>query len=149
MDTYQVRDLLKKNNIQPTQIREKLLILFHKNKEPKKTEELHKLLEQQNISAHRATLYRDLKLFVEKKLIKQITLLGEHAELYTLSTEHTHHFKCTNCDNIQPFDSLQVEPSIEKFINKTAITKGWTDTSYTFKIYGFCKRCSKGKNRNE
>jgi Fur family peroxide stress response transcriptional regulator len=142
VDNKNVPNQLQNAGIKTTPIREAIINILLNQDTPVSADHIHTLLEKDGISAHRATLYRDLKIFVDKNIVKQITLIGEHAELYTINKEHTHHFKCRQCSVIQPFNTTDLDEEIMSFIKKKASKHGWSQTTFTFKIYGFCSKCT-------
>lgn len=143
MEIAKIQDLLVSRNIKPTKVRTALYELLHNTKEPLSADSICDALKKAKQSVHRATVYRDLNLFLEKKIVKKITLIGEHAELFLLDKTHKHLFKCLTCNNIEFFDTSDIDTVIESFIKKKEKSKGWLDASFSFKIYGQCKKCAK------
>lgn len=97
-------NLLKDKKISETPFRKEVLSIFAKYSNAIPLSIIEQDLEQYN----RITLYRTIKLFVQKGIIHEITISGEHsnyalckAECNTISHLHQHiHFKCKKCQII-------------------------------------------------
>jgi Fur family peroxide stress response transcriptional regulator len=142
MHKKHVAKLLSEAGIKSTPIRENLLLVLYSSKTPKSADTLHDELETLGITSHRATLYRDLKIFQETKIVKQVTILGEHAELFVINKEHTHHFKCMECGQISSFSTESIDEGIGDFIKRLSQQHSWLIKSHALKFYGLCKRCN-------
>lgn len=145
MEYIKIQDVLLSRNIKPTKIRIALYELLHNTKEPLSSDSMCDELKRAKLSVHRATVYRDLNLFLEEKIVKKIALIGEHAELFLLDKVHKHLFKCLTCNKVEFFDTTDIDSVIASFIKNKEKSKGWLDTSFSFKIYGQCKKCVKNR----
>ena len=127
---------LIKRNIKPTAMRELVLQILTEEKTAISLPELEKKFEK----ADKATLYRTLKTFEEKKLIHSIDD-GTGPVKYALcleecscSIEDLHvHFHCTKCDKTYCLHEIPV-PAI-------TLPGGFTLESVDMVVQGVCANC--------
>ena len=94
-------NLLKSKNISVTPFRNNVLAIFSKYNNAIPLSIVEKELKEYN----RITLYRTIKIFLEKGIIHEISISGEESnyaicqeECDTVAHHHQHiHFKCNNC----------------------------------------------------
>lgn len=98
---YFMIDKLKNKNLNQTPFRKEVLAIFHKYNYAIPLSKIENELKEYN----RITLYRTIRVFLEKGIIHEISLSG-HATNYAIcknecdTTAHYHqhiHFKCNNC----------------------------------------------------
>lgn len=99
-----MENLLKNKKMSATPFRKEVLAIFnnHNNAIPLS------IIENELKDYNRITLYRTIKIFLEKGIIHEISLSGENANYAICKdecTSHTHqhnhvHFKCSECDQI-------------------------------------------------
>jgi Fur family ferric uptake transcriptional regulator len=97
-------NLLKNKNISKTPFRQKVLAIFAKHENAIPLSIVEKELKEYN----RITLYRTIKVFLEKGILHKITISGEEPnyaicqeECSTAAHQHQHiHFKCKECATI-------------------------------------------------
>lgn len=125
---------MKINNIRLTPFRRRVLALF-KQKLP--AQDL-KDIEQKLVSFDRITLYRTLKLFVEKGILHEIALPNQ--KKYALCDDicnedghqHEHfHFHCSNCNDTLCVESAIMPVNLEGFKIKRS----------ELNVFGICKNC--------
>ncbi|MBL4661997.1 MAG: transcriptional repressor [Flavobacteriaceae bacterium] len=98
-----MKDLLAEKKISKTPFRKDVLAIFHKYKNAIPLSMVEKELNEYN----RITLYRTIKIFLEKGILHEITISGE-ASNYAICQDcdtavynHQHvHFKCNKCNAI-------------------------------------------------
>tara|TARA_B110000908_G_C10174038_1_gene412304 strand:+ start:202 stop:612 length:411 start_codon:yes stop_codon:yes gene_type:complete len=96
-----MKDLLKVKKISSTPFRKEVLAIFSKYNNAIPLSVVEKELKAYN----RITLYRTIKIFLEKGIIHEISISGEesnyaicHDECSTMAHHHQHiHFKCREC----------------------------------------------------
>ena len=125
---------MKSNSIRLTPFRRRVLDLFQQ----KSTAQSLKDIEHTLVSFDRITLYRTLKLFVEKGILHEIVL--PHDKKYALCKDscgesghkHEHlHFHCSKCE-----DTLCLESDL------TPIKlKGFKVESTELNVFGVCHNC--------
>lgn len=85
-----------------------------------------------------ATTYRNVNLFRELNIIRDIVAGGQRLiELSDDYESHHHHFWCRQCGKLIDFDS----PDIEKSLNGAITLLGGVITSHHVEISGLCKDC--------
>jgi len=102
MDKCIATELLKSTNTKTTEARSKLLELILESASPLTANDLHKQLSD-NKSTDLATVYRALKVFVEKELVRVIHIDGDTA-YYEKSCKHNPlhaHFHCESCGAVE------------------------------------------------
>ncbi len=127
---------LAQRNIKPTAMRELVLKVLSEQKIATSLPELEKKFER----ADRATLYRTLKTFEEKKLIHGIDD-GSGSVKYALckddcdcQPEDLHvHFQCSKCNNTYCLNDISV-PSI-------ILPTSFTLVSVNMVVKGLCSNC--------
>jgi len=131
-----MNNLFKNNKISETPFRKEVIDIFMKHDSAIPISTLIAELKDYN----RITLYRTIKVFIEKGIIHEIAISGEESN-YALCKEdckvkdhhHQHvHFKCKKCGNI-----FCVE--IEKF--PTIELKGYSIDQLEIQASGICKNC--------
>ncbi|PCH72381.1 MAG: Fur family transcriptional regulator [Flavobacteriaceae bacterium] len=133
-------NLLKDKKLSETPFRKEVLAIFKNYKTAIPMAVIERDLKDYN----RITLYRTIKIFLEKGLIHEISMTGESAN-YALclsdcsATVHHHqhvHFKCTQCEmvscvEVTAFPSLQLpDYKIEQL---------------EIQASGICKSCLQGE----
>lgn len=125
---------MKTSNIRLTPFRQRVLDLFNQ----KSTAQNLKDIEQKLVKFDRITLYRTLKLFVEKGILHEIIL--PHDKKYALCKDdcgesgHNHehlHFHCSVCDNTLCLESNLMPVNL----------KGFRVESTELNVFGICKNC--------
>ena len=138
---------LETSELQLTTIRTKLLQELFESKKPLTSDELVMKMDRHGVSAHRATIYRDLDYFVENNIVSILKIVGEKARLYELNREHRHHFKCMKCGSIGVFSAPGVEKELAKLEKTLKKQNGWLVQSHSLKLYGLCKTCNKNDEK--
>jgi Fur family ferric uptake transcriptional regulator len=129
-------NLLKQKKISETPFRKEVLAIFksYKNAIPLS------VLENELTNFNRITLYRTIKIFIEKGIIHEITLSGNDTNYAICQNEcssnthhHQHiHFKCNNCH-------LIFCAEIDKFPNVSL--PGYKIDNLEIQATGLCKTC--------
>jgi Fe2+ or Zn2+ uptake regulation protein len=99
--------------------------------------EVTKLLPGTNFS----TIYRNLEVLLARKILCSVTPEG-NGTLYKLRHDegHHHHALCKSCGASIPMDFCPLEAMYEELESH-----GFTPTTHTFEIYGYCKECKPKK----
>lgn len=128
--------ILKQKNLSETPFRLEVLAVFrnHKNAIP------ISVIETELTNFNRITLYRTIKIFIEKGIIHEITLSGNETNYAICKNEcgdnthhHQHiHFKCNSCD-------LIFCAEIDKFPNVSL--PGYKIDNLEIQATGLCKTC--------
>jgi Fur family ferric uptake transcriptional regulator len=99
-------------------------------------------LDENNIDADPATVFRIMNLFTKKGITKQISF-NEGKYRYELAgvPEH-HHLVCTVCSKIESFSDCNI-PVLEKDI---MIKKQFIVKNHALEFYGLCSDCQRKQN---
>jgi len=82
-----------------------------------------------------ATVYRNLKTFLEEGWIETVELPGEPPRYEIAGKGHHHHFHCRECDRVYEVDGC---PG-----NLSAVTPdGFELERHEFMLYGLCEKCA-------
>lgn len=131
-------DLLKSTNTKLTDARSKILDLILMSKSPQTANDLHKKLSDDN-SLDLATVYRALKVFNEKGLVRTIHIDGDTA-YYEKSCKHNPlhaHFHCESCGTVECLDPFGFDES-SAFIR---MAEGKEISKVELVIKGRCQEC--------
>ncbi len=132
-----MRNLLKDKKLSETPFRKEVLAIFTKYNNAIPLSIVEKDLKEYN----RITLYRTIKVFVEKGIIHEISLSGEESN-YAIcqeecdigSHQHQHiHFKCNMCGTISCV-------KINKF--PTIQLPEYKIDQLEIQVTGLCKKCN-------
>ncbi|MCP8617714.1 Fur family transcriptional regulator [Salirhabdus salicampi] len=80
------------------------------------------------------TVYRNLYLFHQLRLLEQTTLNGEKHFRLQCETKHHHHLICKSCGKTKAIDNCPMEDV------KKSLT-GYVIEDHKFEIYGYCPDC--------
>jgi len=130
-------NLLKSKKISNTPFRKEVLAIFGRYNNAIPLSVVEKELKEYN----RITLYRTIKIFLEKGIIHEITISGEESnyaicqeECNTDEHHHQHiHFKCKECDTIFCV-------GLEKF--PTIILPKYKIEQLEIQATGLCQNCN-------
>jgi Fur family ferric uptake transcriptional regulator len=102
------------------------------------TEELHRLVENQDSKIGFTTVYRALKLFTECGLASEVSFrdgISRYEQL--LNRRSHHHMVCTSCGESVEFFAPEIE-AVQQAVGRKF---HYAATSHTFQIYGLCRKC--------
>ncbi len=88
-----------------------------------------------------ATVYNNIKIFVEHGLLRELSVHHGSLRLESNLDPH-HHLVCTNCKAIEDIDETDIIP----IRLKKALPKGFTVHRFSVEVLGLCSNCS-GKIR--
>ncbi len=132
--------LLRRSGYKATDSRLAVLNLLRKSKRPLSAQDIIDSLKQ---TADQATIYRILKTFKEKGLIRQIDLRHNHAHYEIIGIEDHHHLICTNCGRIEDVHDCDAEDMYSAILRNSRFFSQIKQHSLEF--YGICKRCLTAK----
>lgn len=136
-------ELLKKAGLKVTDIRVGLLTLLHAGQHPQSAEDLFLRMPAQlkrlgsRKSADLVTIYRNLKSFLDARLI-QTTELGTGRKLYEWrdQSHHHHHVICRECGRVDALEICGLDQHV-KDIRKL----GYGDLTHRLEFFGVCAGC--------
>ena len=104
-------------------------------------DELFIMLKSKNKKISRATVFRNLALFVKAKILRKVQL-GEnhsHYEIFTCKKKRHDHLICIRCGKIVEFTDSFLDKKNKDITKK----HGFKLVDYKFEIYGICEECQK------
>jgi Fur family transcriptional regulator, peroxide stress response regulator len=105
-------------------------------------EELFDRVKEKIPSLSLATVYNNIKIFVEHGLLQELSVHHGSLRLESNLTPH-HHLVCTKCKAIEDLQESDFEP----IRLKKSLPKGFAVHRFSVDVLGLCKKCSNG-NRN-
>ena len=87
-------------------------------------------------SVSRATVYRILNRFAEKRVIKRIKIPGA-ADVYDTTLDNHYHLRCNACGRVMDVDI----PIIEDLCYKVNPSAAYVVTGYDIVFSGYCPDC--------
>ena len=131
-----LQKLLQKHHLKITPLRLSLVTILTQAKKPMSADEISKKL--LDTTFDRATLFRNLKTFVENQLCDVVDL-GEGFHRFELhhDSHHSHHIQCIECKKIE-----EVHFCVPKEIEQTLEKQGYTKITHRMDFFGLCKKCS-------
>jgi Fur family ferric uptake transcriptional regulator len=134
---------LSRHNLRDTPQRELILDTFLKREEHVSAEQLYDIVKKRDPSIGQATVYRNLKLFSEAGLAREVDF-GDGVTRYEHSYNHPHHdhLICRGCGK-----TLEVVNSVIEELQKSLAEKyGFELTDHSLYLYGYCANCRKRGN---
>ncbi|MCS6955772.1 MAG: transcriptional repressor [Candidatus Calescibacterium sp.] len=131
-----VKKILEQNNIKPSIIRVKILEYLMKNKTHPTADEIYSHLKQELPTLSKTSVYLNLNLFLQKKIIHDIKI-KEEQRFDFIEEEHLN-FYCKICKKIFdiPLKELKIEIS----------SHGFSVEKVNIYLEGTCENCGKHKN---
>lgn len=129
-------DKLKKTGVRMTPQRHAILSYLLNTKKHPSVDEIYKSLEGKFPSMSVATIYNNLKVFLEAGLVRELTY-GDGASRFDAEMSDHYHAICTECGKIEDFDFPVLTEVEECAESKT----GFRVTSHRMEVYGVCKSC--------
>ncbi|WP_080507476.1 Fur family transcriptional regulator [Bryobacter aggregatus] len=100
-------------------------------------EALYERVRKQIPSLSLATVYNNIKTFVEHGLVREMSIHHGSLRLENNPNPH-HHLVCTRCKAIEDL----AEDNFEPIRFKKSIPKGFAVHRFSVEVLGLCKRCS-------
>lgn len=136
MSTLQTsKDRLREAKLQITPARIAILELFQSHDAPLDAQRVMDLL-QKDLSIDRVTVFRVLKTFVDKTILRKLEF-GEGKARYELNSEEHHHLICEKCGRIDDIPHYG-NPTLD---NEIKDMKGFLVKSHSVEYFGLCKNC--------
>jgi len=136
----QFRELSSKHGLAVTHQRQVIyeaVVASHGHHSP---ESVYAAVRRRIPSISLATVYNNLRLFIESGLLREVT---PHASTLRVdgNLEPHHHLVCSRCKMVQDIDADFVD--FKKLSRK--VLKGFDLTQPVVEVFGLCRRCSAKK----
>lgn len=134
LNKEQLQTKLNGFGIKPNRYRVDILDFLQSNKQHPTAEDVFDFLKSRYPFISFATVYNNLNLFLDNKLVQRINTDGNKAR-FDFDTDEHHHFICKHCERV--FDIPKTSISINA---PTKTEEGYTIESHTVYAYGQCGR---------
>lgn len=135
MNVKKAIKIMKENGFKHTDKREDMLQLFAKHNKYLTAKDILKHMKEGHPSLSFDTVYRNLSLFSELKILEETELFGEkHFRFSCGGDEHHHHFICLDCGKTKEIKTCPMNV-LEEDLN------GYDISGHKFEIYGKCPTC--------
>ncbi|MFD1954324.1 peroxide-responsive transcriptional repressor PerR [Paenibacillus thailandensis] len=134
---------LKMNGVRMTPQRHAILSYLMNSMSHPTADEIYKALSPSFPSMSVATIYNNLRLFVEANLVKELTF-GDDSSRFDADMTNHYHAICKKCGSIVDFHYpplLDVETAASQ-------ETGFTVEGHRMEIYGICGSCSHAAPRH-
>jgi Fe2+ or Zn2+ uptake regulation protein len=126
---------LHNKGIEPTDKRVTIYSLFLNSSTPLSVAKI--IVQINDKRVHRSTVFRAVKLFEEKELIRRIDFMEDELRFEIASLPHHHHAVCRTCGEVESIDECTID-DIKKSIRKRS---GFSVLDHSLVLFGVCKKC--------
>ena len=130
---------LKMTGVRMTPQRHAILSFLIQTKAHPTADDIYRALEKRFPSMSVATVYNNLKVFVESGLVKEMTY-GDASSRYDADMHEHYHAICDVCGKITDFEHAPVIDVEEAATRAT----GFQVHGHRLEVHGVCPDCSKG-----
>ncbi len=128
--------MLKDVGLKATPGRVAILAIFLSERIPQNAEYFAKHVKDADL----ATIYRTLRAFQKKNIIKQVDVRQE-STYYELTDRHHHHIICKGCGFVEDVPQCNVD-TLAKKLSRTSKSFMSID-DHTLEFFGLCMTCAK------
>ena len=132
------RNHIQKKGLKRTSQRDLILDIFLRTEAHLSSEDLYRLVKQEDPSIGQTTVYRTLKLLAEAGLAREVRF-GDGVTHYEHNYKHQHHdhMICSECGRIIEFFSAE----LEAIQDAMAAKHRFEVTQHLLRIIGVCAEC--------
>jgi Fur family ferric uptake transcriptional regulator len=140
---------LQKAGLKRTAQRDLILDVFLRTEKHLSSEDLYRLVQEEDSTVGQTTVYRTLKLLTEAGLAREVRF-GDGRTHYEHNYKHQHHdhMICTECGKIIEFYSAELEALQDAMAAKYR----FEPTHHLLRILGICvdcRRAARGRGKQE
>jgi len=128
---------LKTNGVRMTPQRHAILSYLMDTKSHPTADDIYKALSPSYPSMSVATIYNNLRLFVEAGLIRELTY-GDDSSRFDADLSDHYHAICKDCGSIVDFE----HPPLLEVERAASVSTGFVVEGHRMEIYGLCRGCS-------
>ncbi|MFD2672513.1 Fur family transcriptional regulator [Marinicrinis sediminis] len=132
----QAIEKLKKTGVRMTPQRHAILSYLLDTKKHPSVDEIYRALEGKFPSMSVATIYNNLKVFLEAGLVRELTY-GDGASRFDAEMSDHYHAICTQCGKIDDFEYPPLLDAEQCAHDKT----GFEIQYHRMEVYGICSHC--------
>lgn len=133
--------LIEKNAYRFTRQKECILKILIKSEKHLNVKEIYEQVKDKHIGL--ATVYRNLKVFEELGIVKEINVGGKgYYEIKIFSKSPLHiHFKCYKCNRIMDIDDKKIDLEYVKLNRRVEENKNVEIYDANIMLIGLCNKC--------
>ncbi|MBP1906366.1 Fur family peroxide stress response transcriptional regulator [Paenibacillus turicensis] len=128
---------LKNNGVRITPQRHAILCYLLESMGHPTADEIYRSLEPRFPNMSVATVYNNLKMFIEAGLVRELTY-GDNSSRFDADVSNHYHIVCEKCGKIKDFHY----PSLEEVEKKAAEATGFTVHGHRLELHGVCAECT-------
>lgn len=132
-------DHIQKAGLRRTAQRDLIMDTFLRTEEHLTSEDLYRLVQNEDPTVGHTTVYRTLKLLTEAGLAREVRF-GDNKTYYEHHYNHEHHdhMICTECGGVIEFFSPEIEAKQDEMAGRF----GFRPTHHSLRIWGVCAQCA-------
>lgn len=130
-------DQLKMRGVRMTPQRHAILSYLLETKTHPTADEIYKALAPQFPSMSVATVYNNLKVFIEVGLVRELPF-GDGSTRFDADPSHHYHAQCSRCGKLVDFHY----PALDDVEKKAAQKTGFRVHGHRLEVYGICEECA-------
>src|SRR5437764_13565047 len=129
---------IQRAGLKRTAQRDLILDVFLRTEEHLSSEDLYRLVQQEDPDIGQTTVYRTLKLLTDAGLAREVRF-GDGRTRYEHNYKHPHHdhLICTECGMTIEFYSAELEAIQDSIVAEYE----FTPTQHSLRIFGVCAQC--------
>jgi Fur family zinc uptake transcriptional regulator/Fur family ferric uptake transcriptional regulator len=135
-----IESVLKDNGYKLTEQRKLIIEVFEEKNGPHTAQEIFDRVKLKNNKIDFSTIYRNLELLSSLNIINKLMISSGVSHFVLQGRRHHHHMICKGCGEMKEID---VCPFSE--FEDELRASGFEPTEHRFEIYGYCSKCSCGK----
>lgn len=124
------RILFEQEGLKTTPARTALIGLLSQSKSPIDANTLHEVMKKMGFRTDLATLYRNLNLFVSKKILNRFEFQEGKFRYELSSLPHHHHAICKSCGSIQDIEECNI-----------SLRSRFKVKEHNVEFFGLCVNC--------
>lgn len=129
-------DQLKSGGVRMTPQRYAILRYLMESFVHPTADDIYRALSPQYPSLSVATVYNNLRVFVEAGLVRELTY-GDDSSRFDADLSDHYHAICTSCGTMVDFD----HPPVKEVEEAAAASTGFSVQGHRMEIYGLCPAC--------
>ncbi len=130
-------DVLRQNQIKATGQRIAILQVLLTANSPLSAEEVWEKLQEPHPDLVLSTVYRNLNLLSEKRLLNRLQLDNERARFEYAGGDHHHHLVCLGCKQVVELDGCP----LHEYETSLAKDHDFNVVSHRLVFFGYCPKC--------
>jgi Fur family peroxide stress response transcriptional regulator len=139
MELDMALDKLKSTGVRMTPQRYAILSFLLQSMTHPTADEIYRALADRFPSMSVATVYNNLKVFIEAGLVRELTY-GDDSSRFDADMSEHYHAICEQCGKIADFEF----PPLTEIEIAAAAHTGFQVHGHRMEVYGMCRSCAKG-----